>query len=50
MESGETKKMLRRVQMCIDEDAEDRLLSRSRTILAWILSVTLALLYTYFDN
>ena len=48
MEDGETKKVLRRVQMYIDEDPENRLLNKSKAILIWILSVTLAFLYFHF--
>ena len=46
MEDGETK----RVQMYIDEDPGNLLLNKSKTILIWILSVTLAFLYFYLDN
>ena len=44
-EDGETKKVLRCVQMYIDEDLGNRLLNKSKTILIWILSVTLVFLY-----
>ena len=37
MEDGETKNVLRRVQMYIDEDPGNRLLNKSKTILIWIL-------------
>ena len=50
MEDGETKRMPRRVQMYIDEDPGNRLLNKSKTILIWILSVTLVFLYFYFGN
>ena len=50
MEDGETKRVLRRVQMYIDEDPGDRLLNKSKTILIGILSVTLVFLYFYFGN
>ena len=33
MEDGETKRMLRRVQIYIDEDPANRLLNKSKTIL-----------------
>ena len=33
MEDGETKEILRRVQMYIDEDRGNRLLNKSKTIL-----------------
>ena len=33
IEDGETKRVLRRVQMYIDEDPENRLLNKSKTIL-----------------
>ena len=33
MEDGETKKVLRCVQMCIDEDPGNPLLNKSKTIL-----------------
>ena len=33
MVDGETKRVLRRVQMYIDEDAANRLLNKSKTIL-----------------
>ena len=42
MEDGETKRVLRRVQMYIDEDPGNRLLNK--TILILILSVTLVFL------
>ena len=41
MKDGETKRMLRHVQMYIDEYPGNRLLNKSKTILIWILSVTL---------
>ena len=44
MEDGETKRVLRRVQMYIDEDPGNRLLNKSKTILILILSVTLVFL------
>ena len=50
MEDGETKKVLRRVQIYIDENPGNRLLNKSITILIWILSVTLVFLYIYFSN
>ena len=50
MEDGETKKVPKRVQMYIDEDLGNRLLNKSKTILIWILSVTLVFLYFYFGN
>ena len=50
MEDGEAKRVLRRVQMYIDEDPGNRLLNKSKTILIWILSVTLVFLYFYFGN
>ena len=50
MEDGEAKRVLRRVQMFIDEDPGNRLLNKSKTILIWILSVTLVFLYFYFAN
>ena len=48
MEDGEAKRVLRRVQMYIDEDPGNRLSNKSKTILEWILSVTLVFLYFYF--
>ena len=33
MEDGETQRVLRRVQMYIDEDPENRLLNKPKTIL-----------------
>ena len=50
MEDGETKKVLRRVQMYIDEDPGNRSLNKSKTILIWILSVTLVFIYFYFGD
>ena len=50
MEDGETKRMLKRVQMYIDEDPGNRLLNKSKTILILILSVSLVFLYFYFAN
>ena len=50
MEDGETKKVLRHVQKYIDEDPDNRLLNKSKTILIWILNVLLAFLYFYFGN
>ena len=50
MEDGETKKVLRRVQMYIDEDPGNRLLNKSKTILIWIPSVILVFFYYYFDD
>ena len=50
MEDGETKKALRRVQIYIDEDPGNRLSNKSKTILIWILSVTLMFLYFYFGD
>ena len=50
MEDGETKRMLRRVQIYIDEDPANRLLNKSKTILIYILSVFLVFLYFYFDD
>ena len=50
MEDGETKKLLRRVQMYIDGNPGNRLLNKSKIILIWILSVTLVFLYFYFRN
>ena len=50
MEDGETKKMLRRVQVYIDEDPGNHLLNKSKTILIWIPSVTSVFLYFYLDN
>ena len=50
MEDGDTMKVLRCVQMYIDEDPGNRLLNKSKTILIWILSVTLVFLYFYFGN
>ena len=44
------RKMLRLVQMNIDEDPGNRLLNKFKTILTLILSVTLALLYFYFGD
>ena len=44
MEDSETKRVLRRVQMYIDEDPGNRLLNKSKTILILILSVTLVFL------
>ena len=44
-ESAETQ-----MQMYIDEDPGYRLLNKSKTILIWILSVTLVFLYFYFGN
>ena len=49
-EDDETKRVLRRVQMYIDEDPANRLLNKSKTILIRILSVTLVSLYFYFGN
>ena len=48
MEDGETKKVLRREQMYIDEDPGNRFLNKSKTILIRILNVTLVFLYFYF--
>ena len=39
LEDGETKRVLRRVQICIDEDLVNRILNNSETILISILSV-----------
>ena len=50
MEDDETKKVLRRVQMYINEDPENRSLNKSKTILIWILNVTLVFFYFYFRN
>ena len=50
IEDGETKRVLRRVQMYIDEYPRNRLLNKSKTILIWIVSVTLVFLYFYFAN
>ena len=50
IEDGKTKRVLRRVQMYIDEDPGNRLLNKSKTILIWILSVTLVFLYFYFGD
>ena len=50
MEDGETKEVLRRVQMYIDEDPGNRLLNKSKTIFIWILSITLVFLYFYFGD
>ena len=50
MKDGETKKVLRRVQMYINEDPENRSLNKSKTILIWILNVTLVFFYFYFRN
>ena len=50
MEDGETKKVLRRVQMYIDEDPVHHLLNKFKIILIRILSVTLVFLYFYFGN
>ena len=50
MENGKTKRVLRRVQMYIDEDPGNRLLNKSKTILIWILSVTLVFFYFYFGD
>ena len=50
MEDDETKKVLRRVQIYIDENPGNRLLNKSITILIWILSVPLVFLYIYFGN
>ena len=36
--------------MYIDEDPENPLLNKSRTILIWILNVTLVFLYFYFGD
>ena len=50
MEDGEAQKVQRRVQMYIDEDPGNPLSNKSKTILIWILSVTLVSLYFYFGN
>ena len=50
MEDGETEKVLRRVQMYIDEDPGNRLLNKSKTILIWIPSVILVFFYYYFGD
>ena len=50
IEDGKTKRVLRRVQMYIDEDPGNRLLNKSKTILIWILSITLVFLYFYFGD
>ena len=50
MEDGETQRVLRRVQMYIDEDPENRLLNKPKTILIWILGVTLVFLYLDFGD
>ena len=50
MEDGETKRVLRLVQMYIDEDPGNRLLNKSEAILIRILSVISLLLYFYFGN
>ena len=50
MKNGETKKVLRRVQMYIDEDPGNGLLNKSKTILIWILNITLVFLYIYFGD
>ena len=47
---GEIKKVLRRVQMCIEKDPGNRLLNKSKTILTWILSVTVVFLHFYFGD
>ena len=47
---GEIKKVLRRVQMCIEKDPGNRLLNKSKTILIWILSVTVVFLHFYFGD
>ena len=50
MEDGETKRVLRRVQIYIDEDPGNPLLNKPKTILIWILSETLVFLYFYFGD
>ena len=50
MENDERKRVPKRVQIYIDEDSRNRLLYKSKTILIWILTVTLVFLYFYFGN